>query len=56
MILVDPAHMLLKTSPVPDTLSDRVLGLDDEIRQILESSNMSDHEKAKAYQQSLQHI
>ena len=54
MILVDPSHMLLKTSPVPDTLSDTVLSIDDEIRNILESSNYTDHDKASAYQQALQ--
>ena len=54
MILVDPSHMLLKTSPVPDTLSDTVLSIDDEIRNILESSNYTDHDKAAAYQQALQ--
>ena len=54
MILVDPSHMLLKTSPVPDTLSDTVLSIDNEMRNILESSNRTDHDKAMAYQQALQ--
>ena len=54
MILVDPSHMLLKTSPVPDTLSDTVLSIDNEMRNILESSSHTDHDKAMAYQQALQ--
>ena len=53
MILVDPAHMLLKTSPVPDTLSESVLGLDDEIKRILETGVLSEHDKASAYEQVL---
>ena len=54
MILVDPAHMLLKTSPVPDILSETVLSLDDEIRQVLESQTLNEHDKASVYQQTLQ--
>ena len=53
MILVDPAHMLLKTSPVPDTLSESVLGLDDEIKRILDTSTLSEHDKVSAYEQVL---
>lgn len=52
MVLVDPTHMLLKTSPVPDTLSDSVLSLDDEIKRVL-SSSLSDHDKALTYEQVL---
>ena len=54
MILVDPAHMLLKTSPVPDPLSDSVLSLDDEIKRILDDPNLSEHEKGLQYQQTVQ--
>ena len=54
MILVDPTHMLLNTSPVPDPLSDSVLSLDDEIKRILESSSITDHDKASAYERVLQ--
>ena len=53
MILVDPAHMLLKTSPVPDTLSESVLSLDDEIKRVLDSTHLSEHDKASAYEQTL---
>ena len=53
MVLMDPTHMLLKTSPVPDTLSDSVLSLDDEIRRVLESPALSDHDKALTYEQVL---
>ena len=53
MVLVDPTHMLLKTSPVPDTLSDSVLSLDDEIKRVLESTSLSDHDKALNYEQVL---
>ena len=45
--------MLLKTSPVPDTLSDSVLSLDDEIKRVLESTSLSDHDKALNYEQVL---
>ena len=54
MVLIDPSHMILKTSPVPDTLSNSVLGIDAEIRHILNNTNMHEHDKAKAYQQALQ--
>ena len=53
MVLMDPAHILLKTSPVPDTLSESVLSLDDEIKQVLESTSMSDYDKALTYEQVL---
>ena len=53
MVLVDPAHMLLKTSPVPDTLSESVLSLDDEIKRVLESSSLNEHDKALTYEQVL---
>lgn len=46
--------MLLKTSPVPDPLSDSVLSLDDEIKRILESSSVPDHEKVLKYEQAVQ--
>ena len=54
MILVDPAHMLLKTSPVPDPLSDSVLSLDDKIKRILDAPNLSEHEMGLQYQQTVQ--
>ena len=54
MILVDPSHMLLKTSPVPDPLSDSVLSLDDEIKRILDDPSLSEHEKGLQYQQTVQ--
>ena len=53
MVLMDPTHLLLKTSPVPDTLSDSVLSLDDEIKRVLESTSLSDHDKALNYEQVL---
>ena len=53
MVLVDPAHMLLKTSPVPDPLSESVLSLDDDIKRVLESTHLSEHDKATAYEQTL---
>ena len=33
MVLVDP--LLLKTSPVPDTLSESIIKLDDDIKRVL---------------------
>ena len=53
MILMDPSHMLLKTSPVPDPLAESVLTLDDEIKSILDSSTLPDHEKVLQYDQAL---
>lgn len=54
MILIDPAHMLLKTSPVPDTLADSVLRVDSDIRTILDRGDLSEPDKILAYQQALQ--
>ena len=54
MILVDPGHMLLKTSPVPDPLAESVLSLDDEIKRILASSEISERAKVLKYDQALQ--
>lgn len=50
---MDPNHMLLKTSPVPDILSDSVMRLDDEIKRVLESTSKSDYDKASSYEQVL---
>ena len=54
MILVDPAHVMMKTNPVPDQLTESVLTIDDEMRNILNSRGMTDHDKLKAYQNALQ--
>ena len=53
MVLVDPSQMLLKTSPVPDPISNSVLVIDDDIKRILEQTDISDHDKANEYQQAL---
>ena len=50
MILVDPSHMMLKTSPVPDPLSDAVLDIDREMKSVLARTDMTDHDKALEYQ------
>lgn len=55
MILIDPSRMMLKNSPVPDALSESVLSVDDDIRRILDSTGISQHDKAIAYQQALHH-
>ena len=52
MILVDPAHVMMKTNPVPDQLTESVLTIDDEMRNILNSRGMTDHDKLKAYQKA----
>ena len=54
MVLVDPTQLYVKTTPVPDPMADSVLSLDGEIKQILDSSLPSVHDKALAYQQTLQ--
>ena len=54
MVLVDPTQLYVKTTPVPDSMADSVLSLDGEIKQILDSSNASVHDKVLAYQQTLQ--
>ena len=54
MVLVDPTQLYVKTTPVPDPMADSILSLDGEIKQILDSSHASVHDKALAYQQSLQ--
>ena len=56
MVLVDPTQLYVKTTPVPDSMADSVLSLDGEIKQILDSSNASVHDKVLAYQQTLQSI
>ena len=53
MILVDPSHMMLKTSPVPDPLSDAVLDIDREMKSVLARTDMTDCDKALEYQQTL---
>ncbi len=53
MVLMDPSNLLLKTSPVPDTLSNDVLTIDNEMKSILESTDMSENERVLAYQQAL---
>lgn len=53
MVLVDPSSILLKTSPVPDTLSESIIKLDDDIKRVLESPYLKDYDKALAYQQTL---
>ena len=32
MILVDPTQLMKRTNPVPDSLSDSVIGLDNEMK------------------------
>lgn len=54
MVLVDPTQLYVKTTPVPDPMADSVFSLDGDIKQILDSSNTSVHDKALAYQQTLQ--
>ena len=54
MVLVDPTQLYVKTTPVPDPVADSVFSLDGEIKQILDSNNASIHDKALAYQQTLQ--
>ena len=54
MVLVDSTQLYVKTTPVPDPMADSVFSLDGEIKQILDSSNTSVHDKALAYQQTLQ--
>ena len=53
MILVDPSQMMLKTSPVPDPLSDAVLDIDREMKSVLARTDMTDRDKALEYQQTL---
>ncbi len=53
MVLVDPTQMIVKTSPVPDPLSDSVLQLDTAMKHILENETMSEYDKLTAYQQTL---
>ena len=54
MVLVDPSQMYVKTTPVPDPLSDSVLSLDNEMKQILDNTSTPIHDKVVAYQQILQ--
>ena len=53
MLLVDPSSTLLKTNPVPNPLSETFLQIDSDIKQILETPTMSEHNKVLAYQQAL---
>ena len=54
MVLVDPNQLLLKTSPVPDTLSDSVLKLDEDMKNILNRTDITEREKILTYQHALQ--
>ena len=56
MLLVDPSSTLLKTNPVPNPLSETFLQIDSDIKQILETPTMSEHNKVLAYQQALRII
>ena len=53
MVLVDPATMILKTSPVPNPTSETFMQIDADMKNILDTTTMSQHEKVKAYQQAL---
>ena len=53
MVLVDPATMILKTSPVPNPLSETFMQIDADMKNILDTKTASPYEKAKAYQQAL---
>ncbi len=53
MVLIDPSHMLLSTSPVPDLKSEKILNLDADIKQILDTTSLNAHDKALAYEQAL---
>ena len=54
MILVDPSQVIGKSPPIPDVLSDSLTSLDREMKRVLESTNISIHEKAKAFESVLQ--
>lgn len=56
MILVDPRMMerTIATPPLIDPLAKSISELDQEIRQVLETEGVSDHEKMQRYQQTLQ--
>ena len=53
MVLIDPSSLLLKDYPLPNPLSESFLQIDTDIKRILDTKNMSEHEKALAYQQAL---
>ena len=53
MILVDPNSMMLKTTNVPDVVENNIMKIDLDMKKILELSNVSEHEKAIMYEQTL---
>ena len=53
MILVDPADIVSRAHPAPDILADSVLRIDDEIKRILNRTDMIDSDKVLAYQHAL---
>ena len=53
MMLVNPNSVILKTSHVPDMIENNISLIDRDIKKILDLKSISDHEKAKLYEQAL---
>ena len=54
MILVEPSALLFKTSNVPDILEENISNMDREMKRVLDMDKISDYDKARLYEQTLQ--